>query len=109
MPGHKQLINNTNSRLDVALYVRSGANPADNAGTTDVTLNPHSGSDVPYGSASDIYLNGMSVTALFNGQVTATQDFVVTRGSALDDLFNRNSIIQIDYDANGFQLSSRNT
>ena len=108
MAGHKTFVNQTGDRLAVTLYIRSGSDPATQAGTQDFSLGPNASEDVSYGSDSDIYLNGLSVASILNGQVSGAQDFVATRGSALDDLFNRNSIIQINFANEGFQLSSRN-
>ncbi len=60
------------------------------------------------GNPRNIYLNGMSVVSMYDGQVTGEQKFIIQRGSPLDDLFNRNNHIWIKLIENPFGISSSN-
>lgn len=50
----------------------------------------------------------MSVISMYHGQFTGEQKFIIQRGSPLDDLFNINNHIWINYTENLFYISSSN-
>lgn len=108
MAGRKLLINNTNNQLKVTLFIRLGDNPANSAGTQDINLSPHQQSWVDYGNSSNIYLNGLSVLSIFNGQITAEQEFVIQRGQILDNQLNMNNVVQFSLNGGGFQVATWN-
>ncbi|MBV8633110.1 MAG: hypothetical protein JO002_01345 [Burkholderiaceae bacterium] len=106
MSGRKTIINNTPRDVSVTLAIRAGDNPANSAGRQTVTIKAHSQTQVTYGNDSNIYLNGLSVVAVGSDGVFGEQEFVVTRGAAIDNLLNMNSVIVLN---GGFvQLSSHN-
>lgn len=108
MAGVKTFTNGTGKNLEVTLYIRAGADPANNAGTQSFSLGGSESKQITYGDNTNIYLNGFSVMALYNGQITAEQEFVVRRGSNLDDQLNKNNHITILFSNNSFQISASN-
>jgi hypothetical protein len=93
MPGRKLFINSTPNTLTTTIAIRSGANPSNTAGKQTFTLNPKQQSWIDYGTNSDIYLNGLSIVMIANGAVIGEQEFVIQRGSSLDNMLNMNNVI----------------
>lgn len=108
MSGVKQFINDSDKTLNVTLFVRDGSDPANQAGTKDFSLNPHERKEVSYGNSSNIYLNGLGITAFFNGEVIAKQELVVQRGNDLDNKLNMNNVVEIEYNNDCFDVKSWN-
>jgi len=108
MAGKKTFHNQTNCNLSLTLYIREGDNPANNAGTQDIALSPYESKVVNYGDSHNIYLNGIVLVALLKGEVMSRQEFVVTRGSQLDDKLNRNSIIEIVFQNDFLDINGHN-
>ncbi|MCD1257241.1 hypothetical protein B5M42_000130 [Paenibacillus athensensis] len=108
MAGRKTFHNQTNHNLSLTLYIREGENPSNSAGTQDMALSPYESKVVEYGNSRNIYLNGFVLVALLNGEIMSRQEFVVTRGSQLDDKLNRNSIIDIMFQDGFFNINGHN-
>ena len=109
MAGRKLFVNNTGKDLQVTLFIRASENPVNSAGTQAFRLSSSQQSWVNYGTDQNIYLNGISLVGYFNGQVAGTQDFVVNRGSSLDNELNMNNRVEFRYGGNAFQISTSNT
>lgn len=109
MAGRKLFVNKTGSDIRVTLFIRSSDNPVNSAGTQAFQLRPSQQNWVDYGNDQNIYLNGISLVSYFDGQVTGTQDFVVNRGSSLDNELNMNNRVEFRYGGNSFQISTSNT
>ena len=108
MAGRKLFVNGTDKQLKVTLFIRLGDSPANSAGTQSFNLSPRQQNWVDYGNTSNIYLNGLSVLSIFDGQVEAEQQFVVNRGNNLDNQLNMNNVIQFLFDNGAFHVKSWN-
>ncbi|SFG60843.1 hypothetical protein [Methylobacterium gossipiicola] len=106
MAGRKLFSNHGPCRIDVTLFVRAGDDPKDRAGQTDFSLNAGEAQWQDYGNDSNIYLNGISLVAAFDGARIGQQYNVVTRGSRLDDAFNRNNAVDFNFANNTFFLAT---
>jgi hypothetical protein len=109
MAGSKLFVNNTGKDLQVTLFIRASDNPANSAGTQAFRLGSSQQNWITYGTDQNIYLNGISLVGYFNGQVTGTQDFVINRGSSLDNELNMNNRVEFRYGGDSFQISTNNT
>ena len=63
---------------------------------------------MPYGDNVNIYLNGITLASISDGAIIAEQEFVITRGSNLDNQLNTNSIVSISFPGGGFQINCSN-
>lgn len=108
MAGIKNFTNSTDKKLAITIYIRDGENPGNTAGTQQFSLDRFETKQITYGNARNIYLNGMNVVSMYDGQVTGEQKFIIQRGSPLDDLFNRNNHIWIKFIETLFDISSSN-
>ena len=59
MSGTKLFTNNTNTYVNVTLLIRQGTNIQLPSLEQTFSLNPHEAKNVPYGNATNIYLNGL--------------------------------------------------
>lgn len=109
MAGAKTFINNTGKELSVTLYIRMSENPANSAGSKQFNLSVGQSEYVSYGDAVNIYLNGISVASISDGAIIAEQEFVITRGSNLDNQLNMNDTVTFTYPGGGFQISTSNS
>lgn len=108
--GFGKIFNNkTDKDVALTLYIREGDDPGDSAGTKDVNLPPFETQVVNDYNKQETYLNGLVITALFNGEVMSRQEFVVTRGSELDNKLNQNDTIDIVYENGYFDIHAYNS
>lgn len=107
----KLFINNTGYEINGNLTVRKGTQPGTNLNSVQFVLNAAMGSQqtINYGDAANIFVNQLEVSSLANGGYIVSNQLVVTRGSALDDLFNRNDTIYIAFQNQSFVITSSNT
>jgi hypothetical protein len=117
MPGKKLFINHTRHELRVILTIRKGEDPAATAGTQDFTLaagpdavtgEDLSQQEITYGSATDIYLNGIETQLITDGAAVGKRDLVVRRGSPMDDQLNTHSIVDFLFDGEQVLISASN-
>ena len=108
MAAQKLFKNGSDKQIKVTLFVRAGDNPANSAGNQSFDLGPHQQSWVTYGNNQNIYLNGLSVVSLFDGELEAEQQFVIKRGGPLDNVLNKNNVVQVLFDNGVFHLKSWN-
>lgn len=109
--GRKLLVNHTQYNLHATLVIRDSHDPRNQAGTKDVTLPPHHAEWVEYGDSVNIYLNGVRLVAIHNGEQIGQQYVVVNRGSYLDNILNRSNGLDFKLlDTNGlsFTIEGRN-
>jgi hypothetical protein len=104
----KTFNNGTQKSVRVTLFVRASENPANNAGQQRFDLNPGQSLYVGYGDAVNIYLNGITLASISDGALIGEQEFVITRGSSLDNQLNMNSIVNISFPGGGFQIQCNN-
>jgi spore coat polysaccharide biosynthesis protein SpsF (cytidylyltransferase family) len=108
MAGSKTFINHSPSTVSISLFVRQGDNPANQAGTVSFDVNSHESKNVQYGNSSNIFVNGYSLVAGFNGDVFNQDATVTSRGSSLDNQWNTNSVIEINFAGNTFSINAHN-
>jgi hypothetical protein len=60
-----------------------------------------------YGNDVDIYLNGINLITVFNGQIQAQQYIVIVRGSPLDDQLNMYNGVDFGFANGSFYISTR--
>jgi hypothetical protein len=108
MAAAKTFVNKSSLPISISLFVRQGDNPANQAGTTSFDLKPSETRKVQYGNSTDIYVNGYSLTAGFSGDVFSQDATVTARGSSLDNQWNTNSVVEINFANNGFSINAHN-
>lgn len=107
MAGRKLFTNIGPHTLAVTLVVRASEDPRNQAGTKEFSLGPHHSQWQEYGNNVDIYLNGIKLVALFNGQMQGQQYIVIDRGSTLDDQLNTRNGVDFFFTNGTFNLSTR--
>jgi hypothetical protein len=108
--GQKLFINGSNDKtLNVTLYIRQGPEVANSAGTQRFTLGASQSLVVTYGDDNNIYLNGLALTSIFNGQIVGEQEFVISRGQILDNELNMNSVVYFNFVGGVFQVQTSNS
>jgi len=104
----KLITNLTPYTVYVDLIIRRSADPRDTAGTKDFTLPPNTAHWVEYGDRINIYLNGVRLTAIHDGEIVRSQDVVVTRGSHIDNMLNISNALDIKIvHGLNFEISTR--
>ena|ERR1700745_998075 len=109
MAGRKLFTNTTSFGLAVTLVIRKSEDPRNQAGTKDFFLAPQQSQWQDYGNHIDIYLNGIKLAAVFNGQMQGHQYIVITRGSKLDNDLNMRNGVDFGFNNDTFFLSTRQT
>lgn len=107
MAGRKLFTNQSPYGMSVTLIVRSQGDPRNTAGTVDFYLQPAQSQWHEYGNNDDIFLNGIKLVAVFNGEMLAQQYIVVTRSSPLDDALNMRNGVDFGFANNTFFISTR--
>ncbi|KAA0677161.1 hypothetical protein [Roseomonas genomospecies 6] len=107
MAGRKLFTNHSPYGMTVTLIVRASDDPRNQAGTKEFYLGPSQSQWQEYGNHIDIYLNGIRLAAVYNGQMIGQQYVVIIRGSSLDDALNRNNGVDFNVQGLNFSLSTR--
>ncbi len=107
MAGRKLFTNTSPHSIHVTLLVRASEDPRNQAGTTEFMLRPGESQWQEYGNNIDIYLNGIKLAAVFNGQMSGEQHIVIQRGSSLDDQLNTRNAVDFRYESGTFLVSTR--
>ena len=107
MAGKKLFTNRSNVTIAVTLVIRAREDPRNQAGTQDFTLGPAESQGQTYGNNMDIYLNGVKLAAIENGDVTCKQQIVIVRGSPLDNELNTRNAVDFTFNNNSFGMSTR--
>ncbi len=107
--GKKMFINNTGHDLSVQLQVRSGDTPGHLKGFKDFSMSKGQREMVEYSGPSNPYLDGISVNAIDSGEIVAEQQFVINRGSSLDNDFNTNDTVTFNWETENITLAFSNT
>jgi hypothetical protein len=105
----KTFTNYSHKDLRVTLFIRQSENPANNAGQTRFDLSSGQREYVGYGDSVNIYLNGITLASVSDGAITGEQEFVITRGSSLDNQLNMNNHVNIYFPGGGFQIDCSNS
>lgn len=107
MAGNKLFTNQSPYGMGITLIVRAGEDPRNTEGNKEFYLNPSQSQWQDYGNDVDVYLNGIKLVAVFNGQMLGQQYVVITRGSPLDDDLNTRNGVDFGFDNNSFHVSTR--
>jgi hypothetical protein len=107
--GAKTFINNTKLSLTVQLFVRKGDNPANLLEVRSLVLAPGQRLNYTYSGDSNPYLNGMGVSVNDPKDAISEFQYVLQRGSTVDDLFNTRNTITISITALSLIIESSNT
>jgi hypothetical protein len=107
--GQKMFINNTTNNISVQLQVRRGDTPGHKKYDKDFSMSQGQHEMVSYSESSDPYLDGICVNTIDNGEIIATQQFVISRGSPLDDDFNTNDTVTFTMAKENIILAFSNT
>lgn len=84
----KNLVNNSDSDLNVALLVRKGQQPGTNLATVRVAVPAGQTVRAQYGDESNPYLDGVNIRWIVSGTTANQRQVVTRRGSAWDDILN---------------------
>ncbi|WP_144510335.1 hypothetical protein [Bacillus sp. FJAT-22090] len=104
----KTFINNTEATLQITIFVREGELPFNQDGTVSFSLNPGQTLVVPYGDDINIFLNGIIIFTISEGDLFSSVQFVTVQSSELDDLLNTNSVITITKVQTEYVISGSN-
>lgn len=104
----KIFINNSLATLQITLFIRQGANPVNQDGTSSFTLNPGQTLTITYGDAQNTFLNGILLFTIFAGDLYSKIQFVTVSGSELDDLLNTNDTVTIAKVLTDYVISGSN-
>lgn len=109
MEGAKTFINNTGCSLSVLLTVRKGDIPGNEEDQNSFSLEPGEHTYVQYGGSDNPYLDGIAVNAVTDGAVIASQEFVITRSSDVDNALNVNDTVSFVMQGESIALAFSNT
>ncbi|MCZ8539893.1 hypothetical protein [Psychrobacillus psychrodurans] len=104
----KIFINNTLAAFQITLFVREGEFPYNQDGTVTFTLEPGETESVTYGSDTNIFLNGLTIFTIYEGDLFSSVKFVTAQMSELDNLLNTNDTITISQVQTDYVLSGSN-
>lgn len=108
MYGQKQFVNNTPDFLSVQITPRIGDTPGNEGPPVNFSLAPGQSADPIYGNDQNPFVDGISVNIVENGNITATQEFVLTRGSTVDNDFNMNGTVIFNLVGNSIVMAFSN-
>ncbi len=106
---HKLIINKTDFAINGNLVVRKGDQPGNNLNSVQFSVSAHAQLMITYGDANNIYVNGLEISCQANGGLLVSDQRVLSRGSTLDDLFNRNDTIYVLLQGQSIVITSANT
>jgi hypothetical protein len=107
--GAKTFVNNTGYSLSVMLTVRRGDQPGTEAGVDSFSLGQGWSLFVQYSGPENPYLDGIAVNAVDRGNIIASQEFVITRGSDVDNALNTNDTVDFGLQNQSLVLGFRNS
>jgi hypothetical protein len=107
MAGRKLFTNESPYRSNVTLVIRRSADPRNTAGTSEFWLEPRQSAWRDYGDNVNVYLNGIKLISMFEGQMVAQQQIVIERGSALDNQLNMYNAVDLTFQKGSFVVSTR--
>jgi len=107
----KLFINNTGYQINGNLTVRLGTQPGENLNSVQFVLDPSMGSQqvVNYGDPDNVFMDQLEISTLALGGYIISNQIVVTRGSIIDDMFNRNDTITLTLENQSFVVTTNNT
>lgn len=104
----KIFINNTLATFQITLFVREGEFPYNQDGTVTFTLEAGETESVTYGSDTNMFLNGLTIFTIYEGDLFSSVKFVTAQMSELDNLLNTNDTITISQVETDYVLSGTN-
>lgn len=105
----KMIINKTDFVINSNLVVRKGDQPGTNLNSVHFSVNAHSQKMIAYGDANNIYVNELEISCQAGGGLIISDQQVISKSSALDDLFNRNDTIYVLLQGQSIVITSANT
>lgn len=106
--GAKTFRNQTNSSLTLTLFVRKGDNPASLLNIQSLTLAPGQSQNYNYSDNSNPYLNGMGAATNGGPDAISACQYVIQRGSPVDNLYNQSNTITISMSGHSLVVQSSN-
>lgn len=106
--GAKTFRNQTNSSLTLQLFVRKGDNPASLLNIQSLVLGAGQSQAYTYSDSNNPFLNGMGVTTNGGSDAISAFQYVIQRGSAVDNLYNQNSVVTISMSGQSLVVQSSN-
>jgi hypothetical protein len=106
--GAKTFRNQTNSSLTLTLFVRKGDNPANLLNVQSLTLGAGQAQSYTYSDSSNPYLNGMGATTTGGQDAISSYQYVIQRGSAVDNLYNQNNTVTVSMSGHSLVVQSSN-
>jgi len=107
MAGLKLFSNQSQYGMNVTLVIREGDDPRNQAPPKEFQLDANQSQWQEYGSNTAFYLNGIRMSATFQGQRVGQQYIVIDRGSSLDNELNTKNGVDFGFRDNTFLLSTR--
>ena len=107
--GAKNFKNQTKSSLTLQLFVRKGDNPASLLNVQSLVLAAGQAQNYTYSGSSDPYLNGMAMTTNGGPDAISASQYVIQRGSPVDNLYNQNNTITITMSGQSLVVQSSNS
>ena len=106
--GAKTFKNQTNSQLSLQLFVRKGDDPASLLNVQSLMLAPGQSQNYNYSDNANPYLNGMGVVTNGGADGISAFQYVIQRGSPVDNLYNQNSVVTISMAGQSLTIQSSN-
>lgn len=106
--GAKTFRNQTKSSLSLQLFVRRSDNPANLLNVQSLTLAPGQSQNYTYSDDANPFLNGMGVQTNGGPDSISAFQYVIQRGSAVDNLYNQNSVVTISMAGQSLTIQSSN-
>jgi hypothetical protein len=106
--GAKTFTNNTNAAVTLQLIVRQGDDPTHILNAQSLVIQAGKSQAYTYSDSSNPYLNGLGVSLNANGNLVQSFQYVTTRGSAVDNLLNQNSMVVIAETGQSIVVTSHN-
>ncbi|SFA72269.1 MULTISPECIES: hypothetical protein [unclassified Bacillus (in: firmicutes)] len=104
----KTFVNNSPATLQMTIFIRQGNEPFNQDGTVSFTLNPGESLLVSFGDPQNMFLNGLLLFTIFNGDLYSKIQFVTVASSELDNLLNINNTITITKTNTDYVISGSN-
>ncbi|HEX8467124.1 MAG TPA: hypothetical protein VF620_04900 [Allosphingosinicella sp.] len=106
--GAKTFRNQTSFPLTLQLFVRKGDNPASLLNVQSLMLAPGQSQNYNYSDNANPYLNGMGVQTNGGADALSAFQYVIQRGSPVDNLYNQNSVVSISVAGQSLTVQSSN-
>ncbi len=104
----KTFVNNTLATLQITIFIREGTEVFNQDGFVTFTLDPLETLVVEYGTETNVFLNGLTLFTIFEGDLYSKIQFTTQLESELDNLLNTNETITIEKVITDYVISGGN-